>query len=420
VKYLEVANVRALVQELRHGIEAAAWQRAREWLERARRESEEARSRLEGAAAQARAALATFRRRTRAVRAEAEREMAAALEQALEETRRAAIARQEALRRRAEEAIDRLRQFLEEFAARREAFVAWVEALRVRAGRYAKELPPPPQPPEVPEDLRALAVGGVASLLGTDTVPSAGSAFPHPRLPELPPLPELPELSLPEFPEAFLPGTIELRETSVTGAPERLNTFDQNVPGFSVTFLLLGMLLGVSLSLLDERHWGTLARLRTTPTPFSALLVGKLLARFGVGMVQMTLLFLFGWIAFGISLGPEPWALWLPIGGIVFAGTALGLAVAAVAPSRESVLPVGSIVIVTMAAVGGCWWPIDLEPRWMRQAALAFPTTWAMAAFNDLMIRRQGVEAALRPTAVLFGYGAATLLLGVLAFRRRF
>ena len=49
--------------------------------------------------------------------------------------------------------------------------------------------------------------------------------------------------------------------------------------------------------------------------------------------------------------------------------------VAASATTREAVLPLGSIVIVTMAAVGGCWWPIDLEPRWMRSVALAFPTT---------------------------------------------
>src|SRR4029077_9842768 len=206
-----------------------------------------------------------------------------------------------------------------------------------------------------------------------------------------------------------LPGSMEIDEHSATGAPRRLNTFDQNVPGFSVTFLLLGMLLGVSLALLDEREWGTLERLRSMPAPMSALLVAKLAARIVVGVLQMMLLFAVGRIAFGISLGPEPWALLLPTVGIVFAGTAFAFVVAGLARTREAVLPLGSIVIVTMAAVGGCWWPIDLEPPWMRQVALAFPTTWAMAAFNDLMIRRQTVEAALLPTAVLFAYGLVYL-----------
>ncbi len=149
------------------------------------------------------------------------------------------------------------------------------------------------------------------------------------------------------------------------------------------------MLLGVSLGLLDERDWGTFDRIRALPVAAGNVLLGKLLSRFVVGVVQMILLFAVGYALFDISLGPEPWALLLPIAGIAFAGTAFGLIVAVFARTRDAVLPLGSIAIVTMAAVGGCWWPIDLEPQWMRNVALAFPTTWAMEAFNDLMIRRR-------------------------------
>src|SRR5439155_267593 len=83
----------------------------------------------------------------------------------------------------------------------------------------------------------------------------------------------------------------------------------------------------------------------------ATLLVAKLAARAAVGTVQMALLFAVGRLAFGVSLGPEPWALCLPTVGIVFAGTAFGLVVAATAPSREAVLPLGSIAIMTMGAV---------------------------------------------------------------------
>jgi ABC-2 type transport system permease protein len=133
----------------------------------------------------------------------------------------------------------------------------------------------------------------------------------------------------------------------------------------------------------------------------------------------MVVLLAVGRVAFGVSLGPEPWALLLPTAGIVFAATAFGLLVAGVTRSRETVLPVGSIVIVTMAAVGGCWWPIDLEPPWMRTAALALPTTWAMAAFNDLMIRRETAAAAVVPTAVLLAYGTVYAAVGLALFRRQ-
>jgi len=206
-------------------------------------------------------------------------------------------------------------------------------------------------------------------------------------------------------------------------------------PGFTLAkdVLVAADESGFDLCLYAERHLGAdfeawiLAaavsswthRLRAMPAPVSSVLGAKLLARFLVGVVQMVLLFAVGRLLFGISLGREPWLLILPTAAIVFAGTTFGLVVAALATSREAVLPIGSIAIVTMAAVGGCWWPIDLEPRWMRQAALAFPTTWAMEAFNDLMIRRRGLEAAVRPTIVMLAFGLLYLVVGTLLFRRR-
>ena len=55
----------------------------------------------------------------------------------------------------------------------------------------------------------------------------------------------------------------------------------------------------------------------------------------------------------------------------------------------------------------------------MRSLAQALPTTWAMEAFNDLMIRGRRADAAYAPTAVLLGFGAAYLALGLALFHRR-
>jgi ABC-type multidrug transport system permease subunit len=362
---------------------------------------------LERAAHDLERALAEASARLRAARVDAARQLATAEAEAGAEAAQA--------RARLAAIVEPLHDFLATLAAREQAFDEWLAAARRQAGRYADRLPTPPPPPEIPPTLAALAADPDA--LARRVLPSVA-----PLRVALPPAPALPTFALPALPAlaaAPLPGALRIEETSVTGAPRQLNTFDQNVPGFSVTFLLLGMLLGVSLGLLDERDWGTLERLRAMPAPFATALVAKLLARFVVGVVQLGVLFAVGRLAFGISLGPQPWALALPATGIVFAGTAFGLVVAGVARSRESVLPLGSIVIVTMAAVGGCWWPIDLEPRWMREVARAFPTTWAMAAFNDLMIRRQTAAAAALPTAVLFAFGLVYLAIGLLAFRRR-
>ena len=314
-----------------------------------------------------------------------------------------------------------LRAYVETVGERRAAFTQWITRLRELAGSRATSIPEPPSFPELPAALLQFLDDGRApiTLPALDLTALTPPALAPLDVPPLPPIPSvtLPDIELPALP--VVPGGLRIDEESVSGGSARINTFDQNVPGFSVTFLLLGMLLGVSLGLLDEREWGTLERLRAMPLSLAHVLIAKLLSRFVVGVVQMGVLLAFGRVAFGISLGPQPWALLLPVVGIVFAGTAFGLVVAGVASSREAVLPVGSMVIVTMAAVGGCWWPIDLEPRWMRTVALAFPTTWAMEAFNDLMIRQRSVAAAVRPTLVMLAYGTGYLLLGITLYRRR-
>ncbi len=422
VKYLEVANVRVLVEELRHAVEEEGRRQAALKVAAARDAAEAARREFARVIEQARQDMEALRSRLKDARARFEERKRAVRERAENSLRVAAEERQRQVAERLARELAPVKSFLSTLADRRQAFEDWFSALRKAAGQRADDIPAPPTPPVVPAELTDLANADpdvlVARLLGSVNGQGSSEA-PDLELPNiaLPSEIELP--AVPEVPPAGTSGSLEIDEQSATGAPRRLNTFDQNVPGFSVTFLLLGMLLGVSLALLDERDWGTFERLRSMPAPLSVLVVAKLGSRIVVGLAQMLLLFAVGRAAFGISLGPEPWSLALPTLGIVFAGTAFGLVVAGLARSRESVLPLGSIVIVTMAAVGGCWWPIDLEPRWMRSVALALPTTWAMAAYNDLMIRRQSFAAALRPTAVLLTHGALYLAVGLWLFVRR-
>jgi ABC-type multidrug transport system permease subunit len=419
VRSIEVARLRALVQELRHALESSARDRAQRELAAARDRAVAARAEVQNGREEIESQLGRVRAQVDELQRAALRETAAA-----ERTLDQGLARVRAERARARERLgarlQELRALLADLAASERAFTAWLAVVRDKAGRFADRVPAPPSAPVVPPDLRALADTSPDDLLA-ELFPADGTvpALPRVTLPTLPDLrlPGFPEL--PELPPAVLPGSLAIQETSVTGAPRRLNTFDQNVPGFGITFLLLGVLLGVSLGFLDEREWGTLDRLRTTPTPLFAIVFAKLTARGAVGLVQMLLLFAVGRLAFSVSLGAEPAALLLPTTGIVLAATTFGLVIAALTRSREAVLPLGSIVILTMAAVGGCWWPIDLEPAWMRRVALAFPTTWAMEAYNDLMIRRRPAAAVLPATGVLLAHATVYLVAGLLLFRRR-
>ncbi len=443
VKYLQTIKVELALSELCRKITAGAGDEARSQtaeqtrnftlkLDRARESAEQARAQAARLAEQADASRAAIAPKIRA-------HLESALTAARDQTKIALDTEMDRIQRKldadtaAQQAkLVELKDYLGRLEIAHGQFESWFGQLKQLAGSHASDIPPPPAIPSPPADLN---LGGInlapvgelrdarARLENALTIPPIDL-----KLPELPPAPKIPLLDIPEMPaidpNLSIPGTLGFSEVDLSGKKigqfAGFNAFDLQVPGFAVTFLLIGMLMGVSLALIDEHDWGTLERLRSASAPLWATLTGKLLARFVVGFVQMAVLFAAGYILFGISLGRTPAALMLPAAAIAFAGAAFGLIVAGVGKTRDAVLPVGAIVIMTMAAIGGCWWPIDFEPAWMQQVALALPTTWAMRAFNDLMIRDLAASSAIVPSAVNFGFGIVYSVIGVAIARRRF
>ena len=85
-----------------------------------------------------------------------------------------------------------------------------------------------------------------------------------------------------EIADPFSEELLVLEERNVTGSRKSIPPFEQNVPGFSVMFVFMGVLFGVAFGLHDEHDWGVVPRLQMAPVPKSTLLVGKLVARFNV------------------------------------------------------------------------------------------------------------------------------------------
>jgi ABC-2 type transport system permease protein len=219
--------------------------------------------------------------------------------------------------------------------------------------------------------------------------------------------------------DPFAEDKITLHEENLTGNRLEVTVFEQRVPGFALMFVLLAVVFGTSMSMHDERDHGTLARLLVAPGGFTRILLGKLAARFVVGVGQMLVLLGWGHWMFGVSLGPSPAAMLLLTTASVFAVVAAGMLVAGLARSREQTLPLGLSVVMALSALGGCWWPQSAQPDWMSRISPAFFTTWAMRGLNDLILRERGLDAIMLPAGVLVAYGAVTLALGVHLFRAR-
>jgi len=191
--------------------------------------------------------------------------------------------------------------------------------------------------------------------------------------------------------------------------------FAQSVPGtLTMTVLMMTLIYGAVFLTLEKRQ-GMLRRQATLPLPRGAIFLGKLLGRLLLAAVQAGLLLLMGRFVFGLSLGSGPSAiagLALLLGAYLLAVAALSTLLGALLSTPEQASAVGWILSMVLAALGGCWWPSEVMPRWLWRASHVLPTPWAMDGFHALLSFGHGVEAVVVPAAVLLGFAALFAVLG--------
>lgn len=189
------------------------------------------------------------------------------------------------------------------------------------------------------------------------------------------------------------------------------NSVQQNVPGWTL-FGVFFISQTLATSLLEEKKVGTFRRLLVSPMSRAALLLGKLTPFLIVNLIQIVLMFAVGVFimplvgAPKLELGLHPEALILISLAVSLAATGLGLLIAALAKTAEQIGGLGSLLVVTMAALGGVMVPRFVMPDFMQTAGLITPHAWALDAYQDVLVRGYGAARILPEVAALMGFAA--------------
>ncbi len=122
-----------------------------------------------------------------------------------------------------------------------------------------------------------------------------------------------------------------------------------------------------------------------------------------------------GAVLFRMDWGPNLWMIALILAAYAALCVSLSVLVGAMARTLGQAIATGVLASNIMAALGGCWWPIEVTPRWAQSFAMVFPTGWVMDALHRLVSFGDPAGAVTPHLAVLT---AAALLAGWLAARR--
>ncbi|MBK9925244.1 MAG: ABC transporter permease [Anaerolineales bacterium] len=174
------------------------------------------------------------------------------------------------------------------------------------------------------------------------------------------------------------------------------------------------------MSILREDEEGTLARLFTTPTDRTSILIGKFLAVFFTVILQGLVLMVAGHYAFGINWG-EPVGVALALTGQVVAATGLGVLLISFVKNSQQGGPVLGGGLTTLGMLGGLFTANvpGAMPAAMNVIANFIPQGWVLKSWRMVMDGQSAGEL-LGPFVVMVGMGAVMFVIGAMMFRRRF
>jgi len=173
------------------------------------------------------------------------------------------------------------------------------------------------------------------------------------------------------------------------------------------------------MSILQESEDGTLARMFTTPTDRTSILMGKFAAVFITVVMQGLVLMVAGHYAFGINWG-QPIGAAMALTGQVFAATGLGVFLISFVKTTRQGGPVLGGGLTALGMLGGLFTAnIPNMPASFNALANFTPQGWVIKIWK-LVMDGLSVADLLIPFAVLMSMGVLLFAVGALMFRRRF
>ena len=193
------------------------------------------------------------------------------------------------------------------------------------------------------------------------------------------------------------------------------DSYQQNVPGYTVMGVFF-IVMTIAQSILREKQEGTFRRLLAAPVGRASILAGKLLPYYIVNILQVAVMFTVARLLFGMEWG-DPLGLLVVTLAVAAAATSLGVLVAALGKSSTQIEGVAAVGVLVLAMLGGCMVPTFVMPDFMQTLSKISPHAWAMAGYQDVLVRGYGINGIWTEVGALLGFAALFFTIGVWRFR---
>ncbi len=191
--------------------------------------------------------------------------------------------------------------------------------------------------------------------------------------------------------------------------------FQYTAPANLVLFVMINGLVS-SLTIIRLRSSGLSQRLLATPARTWELFAMLTVGPFQQMLAQaLFLIFSARWF-FGVHWGDSIGVLLLTTALICF-GVSLVFLMGTIFRSPEQPTSLGPWIGVFLGMLGGCMWPLDVVPPFMKTLAYLSPAAWAMNGYLALIFSHASAVAILPDVAAMLLFAVAFSAIGILRLR---
>lgn len=205
------------------------------------------------------------------------------------------------------------------------------------------------------------------------------------------------------------PGTLVVHASTLGAAPRIPSGKEHTLPSMLIMFIMFQLTTFFMVLWVDDLRTGKTKRITMSPTRTRDILAGNVVARLLWAGLQVAVILGVGSLVLGVRLDVPVVNFAVVIAAYMLAATALGLLLATCFKTSEKANAAGVIVGLMMAALGGCWWPLEIVPGAMRAVALLLPTGQAMDAIGEMTALGSAAPFPLRNVIVLLAMAAVML-----------
>jgi ABC-2 type transport system permease protein len=210
---------------------------------------------------------------------------------------------------------------------------------------------------------------------------------------------------------------VQIDSEQVVGREVKSPAATRIVGGYAVMFLLFA-LSNSAAAFFDEKSSGIFQRLLSSPVSRAQLLWSRFLYGVLFGLGQLMALFLAGRLLYGVDVFGHLGNLLIVCASVAAACTGFGMLLAAITRSPEAARSLSTLLVITMSACGGAWFPVSFMPEFMQHIARFTLVYWSIEGFNAVLWAGASLMQLLPILGILLGTTAVVMTVAIWRFNR--